>query len=123
MISTEADITGAVAKQLRLAAGLSQKEFWSSIGLTQSGGCRYETSGKIPRPYRILLCTMYVAGLKLDVSTPEAVQKLQHIAHSQETAITARRSERAATHLQSALTSISEAERNLAQAGQELTKA
>ena len=49
-IRTEQDVTGEAAKALRESCGLSQKAFWSAVGLTQSGGCRYERGNRLPKP-------------------------------------------------------------------------
>jgi transcriptional regulator with XRE-family HTH domain len=51
--------TGASAKQLRDNLGLNQHEFWSRIGVTQSGGSRYESGRKIPKPTAMLLTITY----------------------------------------------------------------
>lgn len=42
-------------KQLREQRGESQKEFWHRLGVTQSGGARYENGRRLPPPMRILL--------------------------------------------------------------------
>ena len=49
------NITGAVALEIRKAKGLNQAEFWGPIGVTQSGGSRYESGRSIPKPVRLLL--------------------------------------------------------------------
>ena len=41
--------------ELRRKSGLSQPEFWNPFGVTQSGGCRYETGRDIPPPVQVLL--------------------------------------------------------------------
>lgn len=38
---------------------LSQTEFWSRIGVTQSGGSRYETGRDIPLPVQLLVQLAY----------------------------------------------------------------
>lgn len=38
---------------------MNQSEFWSRVGVTQSGGSRYESGRNIPRPVRILLAVTY----------------------------------------------------------------
>lgn len=49
-------------RKLREKSGLNQTAFWSEIGVTQSGGSRYETGRNIPRPVRLLLQIVYVQG-------------------------------------------------------------
>jgi transcriptional regulator with XRE-family HTH domain len=82
-VQTEADIDGSVAKQLREQAGLTQAAFWNSVGLTQAGGCRYERGNKIPRPIRILLFTIYVAGIRLDPRTQQGAEDIRRLARLQ----------------------------------------
>lgn len=50
----------------RAKAGLNQSDFWSRIGVTQSGGSRYESGRKMPRPVAILLQLVYVQGMDID---------------------------------------------------------
>lgn len=46
---------GDQVREIRRLAGLNQSEFWSRIGVTQSGGSRYESGRTIPKPVRSLL--------------------------------------------------------------------
>ncbi len=48
-------ITGATALALRKQKGINQQAFWGPLGVTQSGGSRYEAGRAIPKPVRILL--------------------------------------------------------------------
>lgn len=82
-ITSEKDITGQSAKFLREQGHLKQKAFWNAVGVTQSGGCRYEQAQDIPRPVRMLIFMIYVAGLKIDASTPESAQQLCRLAKLQ----------------------------------------
>lgn len=68
-IQTEQQITGAIAKEIR--GEMSQRAFWESVGVTQSGGCRYEGGSPIPKRIRTMIFLKYVAGIELDASTPE----------------------------------------------------
>jgi len=52
-------------RDLRRKLGLNQSEFWSKVGVTQSGGSRYETGRRIPRPVRELLRLVHVEGIAL----------------------------------------------------------
>ncbi len=47
--------TGKQAPRTRWRLGQNQHDFWSRIGVTQSGGSRYESGRRIPRPVQILL--------------------------------------------------------------------
>lgn len=82
-ITSEKDITGQAAKYLREQANLTQKAFWNSVGLTQSGGCRYEQGQSIPRPIRILIYTIYAAGIRIDATSEAGTSELQRLAKLQ----------------------------------------
>lgn len=47
------DITDIAGYRKKL--GLNQQTFWSSLGVTQSGGSRYESGRNLPRPVAVLL--------------------------------------------------------------------
>lgn len=51
--------TGDDVRRLRLKLGLNQSQFWSPLGVTQSGGSRYESGRNIPRPVQLLLHLAY----------------------------------------------------------------
>lgn len=53
-------------RSLRLQLDMNQQEFWSAIGVTQSGGSRYENDRRIPRPVMELLRLRYQLGIPLD---------------------------------------------------------
>jgi transcriptional regulator with XRE-family HTH domain len=44
---------------LRKRLGLNQSEFWTRLGVTQSGGSRYESDRRFPRPVQILIELAY----------------------------------------------------------------
>ncbi|MDR2240087.1 MAG: transcriptional regulator [Zoogloeaceae bacterium] len=54
------------ARGIRRKLGLNQQQFWSRIGVTQSGGSRYESGRNIPRPVQQLLRLVYVE--QIDIS-------------------------------------------------------
>lgn len=54
-------ITGAGALRIRSKLGLPQSEFWGRLGITQSGGCRYESGRNMPRPVKKLFFLTYIA--------------------------------------------------------------
>ncbi len=51
-------VVSPIAK-LRKQLGLNQSEFWLRVGVTQSGGSRYETGRKLARPVTILIDLVY----------------------------------------------------------------
>lgn len=47
--------TAGELKATRKKIGLNQAEFWGRLGITQSGGSRYESGREVPEPVQILL--------------------------------------------------------------------
>ena len=45
--------------KVRADLGVNQSEFWSRVGVTQSGGSRYETGRKPGKPVQMLLALAY----------------------------------------------------------------
>jgi transcriptional regulator with XRE-family HTH domain len=52
-------------REIRKKLGLNQQEFWTRIGVTQSGGSRYESGRNMPRPVKELLRLVYVEEIDL----------------------------------------------------------
>ncbi|MDF7676078.1 transcriptional regulator [Neisseriaceae bacterium ESL0693] len=52
-------------RDIRKKLGLNQIEFWSQVGVTQSGGSRYEAGRNIPKPVRELVRLVHVEQLEL----------------------------------------------------------
>lgn len=48
------------AREIRKKLGLNQQQFWSKIGVTQSGGSRYESGRNMPKTVRELLRLVHV---------------------------------------------------------------
>jgi len=46
-------------KAYRQKHHLNQTEFWSRVGVTQSGGSRYESGRNVPKPVQLLLQFAY----------------------------------------------------------------
>ena len=51
--------SGDDIKKLRQQLGLNQIQFWQPLGVTQSGGSRYEAGRKTPKPVALLLKLAY----------------------------------------------------------------
>jgi transcriptional regulator with XRE-family HTH domain len=47
-------------KEVRIRLGLNQQEFWGRIGVTQSGGSRYESGRAMPKPVQELLRIVHI---------------------------------------------------------------
>ena len=52
-------------RHLRKQLGLNQQEFWSAVGVTQSGGSRYESGRAMPRPVNTLVRLVHIEGIDL----------------------------------------------------------
>ena len=52
-------------RDIRRRLGLNQEEFWTKIGVTQSGGSRYESGRDMPKPVRELLRLVHVEQIDL----------------------------------------------------------
>jgi transcriptional regulator with XRE-family HTH domain len=52
-------------REIRRRLGLNQEEFWTQIGVTQSGGSRYESGRDMPKPVRELLRLVHVEQIDL----------------------------------------------------------
>lgn len=66
-------------REIRQQLGLNQQEFWSRIGVTQSGGSRYESGRNMPRPVRELLRVVHVEQIDLARINREDYQIIQHL--------------------------------------------
>jgi len=52
-------------REIRRRLGLNQEQFWTQIGVTQSGGSRYESGREMPRPVKELLRLVQVEEIDL----------------------------------------------------------
>ena len=55
-------------RKLRKRLHLNQADFWSRIGVTQSGGSRYESGRSLPKPVRELIRLVYIQDVKLEMA-------------------------------------------------------
>ena len=46
-------------KSLRKSTKLNQFDFWHPLGVTQSGGSRYESGRTVPKPVRMLIALLH----------------------------------------------------------------
>jgi transcriptional regulator with XRE-family HTH domain len=53
------------AREIRRKLGLNQQQFWSKLGVTQSGGSRYESGRNMPRPVQHLLRLVHVEQIDI----------------------------------------------------------
>ncbi len=52
-------------REIRRKLGLNQHDFWTKIGVTQSGGSRYESGRTMPKPVRELLRLVHIEQVDL----------------------------------------------------------
>lgn len=72
-------------REIRRKLGLNQSEFWSQIGVTQSGGSRYESGRDIPRPVQALLRLVHVERIDIDKIRKDDFEVIEYLrAHNQE---------------------------------------
>ena len=65
MMSTVKTIEKIDAREIRRKLGLNQQQFWSTLGVTQSGGSRYESGRNMPKPVRELLRLVHVEQIDI----------------------------------------------------------
>ena len=66
-------------REIRQRLGLNQEEFWTQIGVTQSGGSRYESGRAMPKPVRELLRLVHVEHLDLSKVKKEDFEIIDHL--------------------------------------------
>jgi len=53
-------------REIRRKLGLNQQQFWTQVGVTQSGGSRYESGRNMPKPVKELLRLVHVEQIDLN---------------------------------------------------------
>lgn len=79
-IMTEKDITGSVARELRLKLGMTQDAFWGPIYRQKKQASDYERSSSdkpLPDIVRMIVFIRYYLGFDYDISTIEGVKAAQ----------------------------------------------
>jgi transcriptional regulator with XRE-family HTH domain len=66
-------------REIRQRLGMNQEQFWTRIGVTQSGGSRYESGRNMPRPVRELLRLVHVERLDLSRVRKEDLDVIDHM--------------------------------------------
>lgn len=66
-------------REIRRRLGLNQQEFWSRIGVTQSGGSRYESGRNMPKPVRELLRLVHVEKVDLGRVRGDDIEIAAHL--------------------------------------------
>lgn len=72
-------------REIRRKLGMNQQQFWSRIGVTQSGGSRYESGRNIPRPVQQLLRLVHVEQIDIAKVKREDFEVIEYLkAHDPE---------------------------------------
>lgn len=66
-------------RALRKKLGMNQQQFWSRLGVTQSGGSRYESGRNIPRPVQQLLRLVHVEQIDIAKIKREDVEVVEYM--------------------------------------------
>ncbi len=66
-------------KAIRKQLGMNQHEFWSKIGVTQSGGSRYESGRNMPKPVQELLRVVHIEGIDLSKIRKDDILALEYL--------------------------------------------
>lgn len=66
-------------RAVRCKLGINQQQFWSKIGVTQSGGSRYENGRNMPVPVRELLRLVHVEQIDIQRITREDVEVIEYL--------------------------------------------
>lgn len=73
-------------REIRRRLGLNQQQFWSQVGVTQSGGSRYESGRNIPKPVKELVRLVFVEEIKVQEIRKEDQEVIDYLkAHEPET--------------------------------------
>lgn len=67
-----APISPELIVRVRTGAKMNQLDFWGAIGVTQSGGSRFESGRQMPKSTRALFRIFYLWGI-----TPQALDVLR----------------------------------------------
>ncbi len=63
MAARRKKMNAAALKSLRQDCRMSQDAFWGKVGVTQSGGSRYESGRRMPVPVALLVDLVHVRGI------------------------------------------------------------
>ena len=67
------------AREIRRKLGLNQQQFWSTLGVTQSGGSRYESGRNMPKPVRELLRLVHVEQIDIKAIKREDWEVIEYL--------------------------------------------
>jgi len=67
------------ARDIRRKLGMNQQQFWSKLGVTQSGGSRYESGRNMPRPVQQLLRLVHVEKIDIQKIKREDYEVVEYL--------------------------------------------
>ena len=70
-------------REIRRKLGMNQQQFWSKIGVTQSGGSRYESGRNMPKPVRELLRLVHVEQVDIQRIKREDLDVIEYLKTSE----------------------------------------
>ena len=79
MSTVKANEKAIEPREIRRKLGLNQQQFWSKIGVTQSGGSRYESGRNMPRPVRELLRLVHVEQIDIQRIKREDIDIIDYL--------------------------------------------
>ena len=83
MAARRKKMNAAALKALRQDCGMSQDAFWTKIGVSQSGGSRYESGRRIPAPVAQMIDLVHVRGIDTAKLKRDDIAILQFMEDSQ----------------------------------------
>jgi DNA-binding transcriptional regulator YiaG len=79
LMSTVKVVERVDPREIRRKLGLNQQQFWSKIGVTQSGGSRYESGRNMPKPVRELLRLVHVEQIDIQRLKREDFEVVEYL--------------------------------------------
>lgn len=70
-------------REIRQRLGMNQEQFWTQVGVTQSGGSRYEGGRAMPKPVRELLRLVHVEQIDLSKVKKEDFEVIEYLKSQQ----------------------------------------
>ena len=70
-------------REIRRKLGMNQQDFWTKIGVTQSGGSRYESGRGMPKPVRELLRLVHIEQIDITKVKREDLEIVEHLKQHQ----------------------------------------
>jgi len=67
------------AREIRRKLGMNQQQFWSKLGVTQSGGSRYKSGRNMPRPVQHLLRLVHVEQIDIQKIKKDDMEVIEYL--------------------------------------------